>query len=149
MEQKGTDKLKFKQVDKLSWVSLGKEQEKSVVSEEKVNASVFLDPKKYLLYDVYKAEERIANIILRFNKDGSVFLLDFGILEEKLGQGYGIMMISQLSELLSKNGVTRLIATSNKGALNFYKKVGFDIVKEERFEQDGKRYREFDLEKTL
>ena len=144
-------KLKFKRVEKLDWVNLGEEQKGYVASSEKVNTMVEQNPNKYLLYDVYQNDERIANVVLRFD-DGSAFLWDFGIKEEIQRRGYGIQIINQLSSILADRGVKTLITTcvyKNKGALKFYRKVGFNVVSEEEFEKNGKMYHEYNLEKSL
>ncbi len=146
-----TEKLKFKQVGLNDWEKSGKEQ-KDFVKEAEKNSQALCEPKKFLLYDVYQDEDRIANIALRFNGDGSVFLWEFGIEEEKQGQGFRILVINQLSEVLAQAGVKRLITTcvyKNKGSLKFYRKVGFNVVCEEEFEDKGEKYHEIGLEKTL
>ena len=49
------------------------------------------------------------------------------------GKGYGRLVVEQLEEIIAQNGIENLILNVNRHntAVDFYKRIGFEIIKEE------------------
>lgn len=92
--------------------------------------------------------DRTHNYLLLKENDGAVAFADYSIssatltyrleklycLPETQGKGYGRILIDTVSRIASQAGATRIILNVNRdnNAVLFYKKMGFEILREEQ-----------------
>ena len=113
-----------------------------------------IETKEQLFYLILDSEATIGFIGIEHNyKNEAVTKIHkVYLLPETQGKGYGKIVFDLIEELALKNNSTALLLNVNRfnTALNFYKKVGFDVKEEVDIEiGNGYLMEDFVMEKTI
>ncbi len=84
------------------------------------------------LYFLYKDRQKIGNF--QFHEDNSLWSLKID--ENQRGKGYGFIFLNEFLKYIKKNTEIKEIKLNvykdNKVAINLYKKLGFEIIGENK-----------------